>query len=166
MGPFGQDNQNPPPRLMLPKDLDVERWKPMNYAVTIDVPVVQNGIGRGSVQLNEQAYLITRISMLILGNTEDPETSGLYQDGQFLVSMNDEIRNYSNVPVHSDLLFGPKREGSFRTLEYPICYQAGHSIKFELTNTYTRILTPQADTFQVQVCLSGLADWGMVKRNM
>ena len=153
-------------RLVLPKDLDPERWKPMNYAVNIDVPVAANERGQGYIQLNEQAIFITRASVLFLGNTEDPETSGLYQDGQVLISMNDEMRNYSNIPVHADLLFGPKRAGPFRTLEYPLFYQAAHALRFEIVNVYTRILTPRADTFRVQICLSGLADWGMVKRSM
>lgn len=150
----------------MPKDLDPERWKPMNYGVTISVGVAANSIGRGNVQLNEQAFIITKVAIGIIGNTFDPETSGLYDDGQFLVSMNDETKNYSNIPILCDLIFGPKQAGPFRSLEYPIMYAASHSIKFELINTYTRILTPRADTFQVQIALCGLADWGMVKRNM
>jgi hypothetical protein len=68
-------------RLVNPAKLDAERWKPMVYALSIDVPVIANGIGRGFVQINEQALFLTRASVMILGNTMDPETSGLYQDG-------------------------------------------------------------------------------------
>jgi hypothetical protein len=150
-------------RLVNPEKLDAERWKPMVYAVAIDVPVEANGIGRGWIQLNEQALFITRASCLILGNTMDPETSGLYQDGQYLISMRDEVWNYSNVPTHADLLWGPKIEGDWRTFEYPLYYSASHAIYFELTNVYTRILTPTAPTFRVQIALSGLADYGVVQ---
>ena len=161
---FGQEN--PESRLILPKDLDPERWRPMSYSTLIDVPVEANGRGQGYVQLNEQAIMITRASCMIVGNTMDPETSGLYQDGQYFVSMNDEQRNYSNIPILADLLWGPKIEGPWRTLEYPLMYHAAHAIRFEVINAYTRILTPTATTFRIQIVLSGLADWGMVKRNM
>jgi hypothetical protein len=166
---YGQNEPpsgNNPGRLVLPQDLDAERWKPMNYAVNIDVPVVANGIGRGYIQLNNQPIFITRVSCEILGNTEDPETSGLYQDGQYFISMNDEQRNYSNIPVMADLLFGPKRVGPWRSLEYPLQYAASHALRFEIINVYTRVLTPISTTFTVQICLSGLADWGVVQRNM
>jgi hypothetical protein len=150
-------------RLVNPSKLDAERWKPMVYAADIDVPVGANGIGRGHIQINEQALFVTRASCLILGNTMDPETSGLYQDGQYLILMRDEVWHYSNVPVHADLLWGPKIEGSFRNFEYPLYYSASHAIYFEITNLYTRILTPEAPTFRIQIALSGLADYGMVQ---
>jgi hypothetical protein len=153
-------------RLMSPQDLNPARWKPMNYGTNIDVPVAANGIGQGVVTFNNQPIFITRAAMLFLGNTEDPETSGLYQDGQVLVAMNDDQRTYQNIPLHADLLWGPKREGSFRTLEFPIYYAGGRTIRFELTNTYTRVLTPVSDTFRVQIILAGLADWGQINSNL
>lgn len=155
----GQTQDNTP-RLVMPQDLNAERWKPMVYAVTIDVPVTANGIGRGNIQMNDQAIILTRASVMILGNTEDPETSGLYQDGQYLLTMQDEERVYSNVPVQADLLWGPKRVGPWRSFEYPIYYTRSHAVRFEVINIYTRVLTPQASNFQVQIALSGLADFG------
>lgn len=147
-------------RLLSPADLDPERWKPMVYGVSIDVPIEQNGVGRGFIQFNHQPIFVTRAAAIILGNTFDPETSGLYQDGQYLITMNDEQRYHQNVPIHADLLWGPKIEGPWRTFEYPIYYLGGHAVRFELTNVYARILTPTADTYRVQISLSGLADWG------
>jgi hypothetical protein len=147
-------------RLLQPGDLNVQRWKPMNYGVNIDVPVAANGQGQGVISINNQPTFITRIALLFLGNTADPETSGLYQDGQVLVLMQDDQRNYQNIPLNPDLLWGPKVEGPFRTLEYPIYYQGGRTVRFELTNVYTRVLTPVAETFRVQICIAGLADWG------
>jgi len=138
----------------------------MTYACVIDVPVIANGRGQGSVQLNNQPIFITRAAAVILGNTGDPETSGLFQDGQFLITMNDVLRAYQNIPIHADLFWGSKIEGPWRTLEYPIYYKGTQSVRFEITNLYTRILTPTADIFQVQILLAGLADWGRLQSNM
>ena len=156
----------PTSRLMSPGDLNPARWKPMNYAVTIDVPVAVNGRGAGVINFNHQPIFITRAALLFLGNTMDPETSGLYQDGQVLVHMQDDQRNYQNVPIHPDLLWGPKGEGAFRTLEYPIYYMGGRTIRFEVTNVYTRVLTPESETFPVQILMAGLADWGTSQSNV
>src|SRR4030042_6675063 len=104
---------DPSSRLMSPSDLNAARVNPMNYATIIDVPVIANGVGQGVVTFNNQPIFVTRAAMLFLGNTEDPETSGLFQDGQVLIAMNDDQRTYQNQPIHADLLWGPKREGSF-----------------------------------------------------
>ena len=63
-------------------DLDPERLKPMSYEATIDVPVAVNGLGVSSVTIRNQPFILSRIKHRILGNTGDPETSGLYDDGQ------------------------------------------------------------------------------------
>lgn len=157
---------DPTSRLMSPSDLNPSRWKPMNYGVNIDVPVAANGVGQAACTMNHQPIFVTRIAMLFLGNTRDPETSGLYQDGQVLVSMADDQRNYQNIPIHADLLWGPKDGGSFRTLDFPIYYAGGRTVRFELTNVYTRVLTPVSETFRVQIIMAGLADWGIATNNL
>lgn len=144
-------------------DLKPERLHPAFYAVTIDVPVNQNGVGQGSITIRNQPLIITRIATRILGLTWDPETTGLADDGQYLVEWSDEQRNYTPAPVNADLLFGPKHQGSFQSLVYPLYYAGTHTILFRLTNLYQRVLTPEVDTYQVQVLMQGLADFGMEK---
>jgi hypothetical protein len=156
----------PTSRLMSLADLNPARWKPMNYAVSIDVPVAANTPGQGVIQLNNQPIFISRIALLLVGNVGDPETSGLYDDGQMMVTMTDDQRNYQNVPILADLLWGPKTNGPFRTLEYPIFYAGGRTVRFELFSTYTRVLTPVSDTFRAQILMAGLADWGPVTSNL
>lgn len=141
-------------------DLDPERLKPMAYGVNIDVPVIANGQGQGSITIRNQPYIITKITHKIVGNTGDPESSGLYDDGQYAVEWKDEQRNYSDIAILADLLWGPKIMGEFSALQYPVYYAGTHTIYFRLTNTYTRVLTPQAEYFRVQINLQGLADWG------
>jgi hypothetical protein len=152
-----------PNKLMSLGDLDIERWKPKTYGVSIDVPVTANGMGSGSITLNDQPIFITRIAALIVGNTMDPATSGLYQDGQFKIAWRDDLRTFQNVPILADLLWGPKIQGDWRSLEYPLYYMGTQTLLFELYNTYARTLSPTADTYEVQIALSGLADWGAVQ---
>lgn len=150
-------------RLLSVQDLDPERWKPMYYQVTIDVPVAADGRGVGSINTNNQAFVLVRVGHTILGNTMDPETSGLYNDGQYVIKWADEQRNYSDVPVQANLAFGPHIEGAQRRLPYPVMYAGNHTITFEVTNLYTRVLTPVSENFRVAILLDGLADWGTLK---
>jgi hypothetical protein len=144
-------------------DLDPERWKPMFYSMLVEVPVAEGGIGRGSITTNNQPYIFTHISHAIVGNTYDPETSGLYDDGQYLINWRDEVRAYSKEPILASLLFGPKFQGDWQRLPYSVYYAGNHTVSFDLTNTYTRILTPVSATFKVQIALRGLADWGALQ---
>lgn len=150
-------------RLLSVQDLDPERWKPMFYQVTIDVPVLADGRGTGTINTNNQAFVLVRVGHTILGNTMDPETSGLYNDGQYLIQWKDEQRNYSDVPLQANLAFGPHIEGAQRRLAYPVMYSGNHTITFEVTNYYTRVLTPPAENFQVAIIVEGLADWKTLK---
>lgn len=141
-------------------DLDPERLKPLLYKVDIDVPVLVNGIGHGSITTRNQPFIWTKTTHRIIGNTFDPESSGLYDDGQYDVEMSDEMRVYTVGGINADLLFGPKGEGEFQEMAYPVYFAGTHTVLFRLTNLYTRVLTPRADTFRVQFCIHGLADWG------
>ena len=142
-------------------DLDPERLKPMSYEATIDVPVAANGLGVSSVTIRNQPFILSRIKHRILGNTGDPETSGLYDDGQYLIEWRDEQRTYTNAPINADLLWGPRgMMGDYSPLVYPVYWAGTHTLDFRVTNQYTRVLTPQAEYFQVQIVLEGVADWG------
>lgn len=144
-------------------DLDPERLKPLIYAVTIDVPVIEGGIGQGSVQLRNQPFIVTKLTHRILGRTGDPESSGLYDDGQYLIEWKDDMRVFTPVPINADLLMGPKIHGEFPDLVYPIYYAGTIALHFRLTNQYARTLSPSADYFKVQIAVHGTADWGKLQ---
>ena len=61
-------------------DADPGPWRPMQYPVTIPVPLEANQSEVGSVTIQNQPFIWMAIGHQIIGNTADPETSGLYQD--------------------------------------------------------------------------------------
>ena len=144
-------------------DGDPERWKPMVYGLTIDVPVQVDGHAQGSVTTMNQPFILRGVATHILGNTSDYEGTGLVDDGQYLIKWRDEMREYNNIHLNADLLFGPKTEGPYRMLPYPVLYAGNHTISFDILNAYTRVLTPESDFFRIQIALHGLADWGKLK---
>lgn len=146
--------------LLSTSDLDPERWKPVSYSETADVPVEANGTARVTINTINQPYVLTRIGHAVLGNTVDWVTTGLINDGQYLIHWVDENRQYTNNPTQANLLWGPHIEGPNRNLEYPIYYAGNHAISFDITNLYQRILTPVATTFQIQIHIAGMADFG------
>lgn len=145
-------------------DLDPERLKPIAYPCNIEVPVGADQIGHNSITLRNQPLIITRITHGIIGNTADPESTGLHDDGQYSIEWKDEERNYTVLPMAADLLFGPKVQGEFPDLVYPIYFAGTHTLDFRITNHYTRVLTPEVDTFVVQIGLHGLCDYGKLAR--
>lgn len=146
-------------------DMDPARWKPLFYRVEISVGVNEGEWGVGTIQLNAQPYIITKLQHKIIGNTADPETSGLYQDGQYDIEIRDETHNYTNAPVNADLIMGNPGFGYFMDLPYPIPLPGTNTLTFRITNRVTRVLVPQADTFNVQIGTHGIADWGTIKPN-
>lgn len=144
-------------------DLDPERLKPLIYAVTIDVPVIEGGIGQGAVQLRNQPFIVTKLTHRILGRTGDPESSGLYDDGQYLIEWKDDMRVFTPVAINADLLMGPKNYGEFPDLVYPIYYAGTIALHFRITNQYARTLSPTSDYFKVQIAVHGTADWGKLQ---
>jgi len=144
-------------------DLDPSRVKPMWYEVTIDVPVIINGIGRGSVTMNNQPFLLTRITHAIVGPTYDWATTGWYQDGQYLVAFKDDNIVYQNNPIMSEAFFGANRTGHYLDFRFPIMYAGRRTVSFEVTNTYLRQFTSEADYFPVQLVLHGICDMGTLK---
>lgn len=141
-------------------DLDFGRFKPMWYNLEIEVPVIINGIGRGSVTTNAQPFLLTRITHAVVGCTYDWQTTGLYQDGQYSIWFRDEINNYQNQPIMAETMFGCNRTGHYLDFAIPIGYPGNRTISFEITNRCARTLSPESDYFTVALTLHGVADWG------
>lgn len=157
---YGQNpnsGQNP---LFTRLDVDPGRWRPLFYGVEISVPVAAGGIGRGSITLNAQPYILKRLHGKIVGDTAIPTVSGLYQDGQWDVEFTDEQSNYQSGPIPGDLLFGGINAHYFFDLPIPIPFAGNKTLVFRVTNRVTRVLVPEADFFQVSIAAHGISDWG------
>ena len=141
-------------------DLDPGRWRPMYYGVEIGVPVALDGMAQGSITLNNQPFVLTKITHAIVGCTAVPDTTGLYQDGQYTIEFRDEQSNYQNMPIQADALLGSVRVGQFQDLPYPIPFAGNRTLTFRIVNRCLRVLDPVSETFQVAVVLHGVADWG------
>lgn len=143
-----------------PRDFDPGRWRPLFYEVEISVPIADGGVALGSVTLNAQPYIMTRLSGKIVGATADPSTSGLYQDGQWDVEFMDEQSNYQSGAIAGDLLFGGPWTGYSLPLPSPIPFAGNKTISFRITNRVARVLVPASDYFTIQLVTHGISDWG------
>lgn len=147
-------------------DADPGPWRPMFYTVEIPVPLAAGGSEIGSVTIQNQPFIWMALTHQIMGNTADPETSGLYQDGQYDIEFKDELSNYQAQPIPAAASFGGPAVGYGLDLTVPIGYPGSKTITFRVINRYTRILTPDPDepVFPVKLVLSGVADWGEMRR--
>lgn len=141
-------------------DEDPGRYRPLYYGVKIAVGIAAGAVGRGSITINNQPYIMTRITTKIVGNTANPSVSGLYQDGQYDIEWKDEQSNYQNGPIPADLLFGSVASGYIIELAFPIAFAGNKTLSFTLTNQVNRAVVPQVETFEIAVALHGVADWG------
>lgn len=141
-------------------DQDAGPWRPMYYQVEIDVPVTAGQSQDGSLTINNQPYIWTGLGHQIIGNTCDPEGSGLCQDGQYNIEFKDEQSNYTSGPVPAAATWGGPNQGYTLEFPFPIPFAGSKTITFRVTNRHTRVLIPAADTFRVQIVTIGIADWG------
>jgi len=147
-------------------DQDPGPWRPFVYSTEIDVSIADGGLGRGQITTNQQPFIFTRLSHQIIGNTGDPETSGLYQDGQYTISFKDEIANYQKEPTMADILCGSVRSGYIAWLAMPLSLAGTRTITFDIVNRVARVLSPEADYFKVMITMHGMADWGQLLNQM
>lgn len=155
----GRIHKNP---LLSRFDADPGPWRPMYYALTVPVPLEAGGSEVGSVTIQNQPFIWTFLGHQVIGNTGDPETSGLYQDGQYSIEMKDEQSNYQQAPVCASGAFGGGDFGYSIPLTLPIPYPGTKTLTFRIINHYTRILTPEPPepVFPVKLVIGGMADWG------
>jgi hypothetical protein len=146
-------------------DADPGPWRPMHYPVTIPVPLEANQSEVGSVTIANQPFIWQMLGHQIIGNTGDPETSGLYQDGQYSIEMKDELSNYQSAPVAASASFGGGAFGFKIEFPLPIPYPGSKTLTFRITNHYTRILTPEPAEpyFNVKLSVIGIANWGRLE---
>lgn len=146
-------------------DKDPGRFRPQFYHVEIDVPVAAGGVGRGSININNEPFCMTRITHKIVGATADPSTTGLYQDGQYDIEWKDEQRNYVDGSMAADLMFGWNSSGYILDLPFPIPFAGNKTLSFTITNRVTRVIVPTADNFPIQIVCTGIADLGDLQRS-
>lgn len=142
-------------------DQDPGRFLPRYYPLELSVPVGLGGVATGSIHLANEPYCLTRITHKIVGDVNDPETTGLWQDGMYDIEWNDEQRAYTQAPgVAADLMFGWNSTGYVLELPIPIAYPGNNTLTFRIVNRLARVLVPTADHFQVQIALHGIVDRG------
>lgn len=139
-------------------DKDPGRWRPYKYGTLIDVPVTVNGSAENTIQILNQPFIMDRISAEIVGPVWDPDASGLANDGQYFVEWHEEQSVYQSAPLLAAAAYGTEEFPLY--LSAPIAFAGNKSLTFRVTNAYTRVLTPVAETFQVQIILHGISDWG------
>lgn len=144
-------------------DADPGPWRPMYYPVELDIPVEAGGSEEGSVTINNQPFIWQFIGHQIMGNTGDPLASGLFQDGQYEITMKDEQSNYQSAPIAASASIGSGAFGFMIFLPLPIPYPGTKTLTFRVTNAYTRILSPEAETFRLKLTVGGVADWGELR---
>jgi hypothetical protein len=143
-------------------DRDPGRWRPYKYGCLIDVPVAADGAEEGTITIMNQPFIMDRISHIIVGDTWDPNRTGLAQDGQYYIQWKDEQSEYQNQPLLAIPAFGTEEFPLY--LSMPIGFAGQKTLTFRVINAYQRRLTPEADTFRVQIVIHGASDWGTDRR--
>lgn len=143
-------------------DRDPGRWRPYKYGCIIDVPVGADESAENTVNILNQPFIMDRISHTIVGPTWDPDASGLANDGQYYIEWHEEQSEYQNQPLIAIAAYGTKEFPLY--LSAPITFPGNKVLTFRVTNAYQRILTPEAETFKVQIVIHGVSDWGTDRR--
>lgn len=142
-------------------DKDPARWRPQFYPVTVECDTNVDGTGKATVTLNNQPFILQRITHAILGNTLGAGSAApavdWEQDGQYLVSWRDDSTTYQPVSGQADAMFGSVRTGNFQDLPAPVVYPESKTITIEVTNLVDRSLT--GDTFKIMFILHGVEQW-------
>lgn len=142
-------------------DKDPGAWRPYKYGCAIDVNVDEDEQAENSIQILNQPFIMVAITHAIVGNTADYQQSGLAQDGQYYIEWAEEQSQYQNIPLLARAAYGTSEFPIY--LPAPIAFAGNKTLKFRITNAYTRVLTPPAETFKVQVIVHGISHWGELR---
>jgi hypothetical protein len=126
----------------------------------VSVGLTEGARAVNSINLNNQPYIMTRITHQIVGNTTDPETSGLYQDGMYAIAWKDEQSVYTDAPIMANCFAGSVVAGFSYEMPFPLPYAGNKTLTFEVYNRVARTLAPGVDTFEVAIVLHGISFWG------
>jgi hypothetical protein len=139
-------------------DRDPGRWRPYTYSCIVEVPVTEGQWGENTVTIMNQPFVMERINHSVIGNINDYQATGLADDGMYYVEWREENSHYQNQPLLARNAFGTKEYPIALTV--PLGFAGNRTLTFRVTNAYTRLLTPDAETFSVELTLHGAADWG------
>jgi hypothetical protein len=143
-------------------DLDPGAWRNYKYEGTVNVPVTANGAAETTIKILNQPFIMEKITHSIIGATWDPFGTGLAQDGQYFIEWKEEQSEYQSGPLLARSAYG--MEPHWIPLSAPLVFSGNRVLTFRVTNTYTRILTPEVDTFPVQLIVHGISNWGTDRR--
>lgn len=151
-------------------DIDPGDWRPLYYPVEIEVGVAAGAIGRNSVSVNNMPYIWVRTTHGIKGDVADPETSNLWNDGQYDVNFRDEESVYQRDWAPANLVFGGygpaqggQQGGYLIDMPYPIAFSGNRTVTFEVRNSILRAPTDQSTTFKVVFVMHGISSWGKAR---
>lgn len=144
-------------------DVDPGRWRPMFYGVKISVGLNDGDIGRGVIELNNQPFIMTRITHQLVGQYFIEESANqANQDGQYEIEWKDDYNTYQNDAIMAELMFGITRLGYTLDLPFPIPYSGNKGLTFTITNRFLRVPTAEVEKIVVGICVAGVADFGEV----
>lgn len=143
-------------------DRDPGPWRSYKYGCTMDVPVEVDASAENTIKILNQPYIMERITHTIIGNTWDPIATGLAQDGQYFIEWREEQSEYQNEPLLARDAYGMAPH--WIPLSAPLVFSGNRVLTFRVTNAYTRVLTPEAETFKVQIKIHGISNWGTDRR--
>lgn len=144
-------------------DKDPGRWRPYKYGCVIEVPVTMDESGENTIQIMNQPFIMDRVAHAIVGDTHDPDATGLAQDGQYYIEWHEEMSEYQNEPLLARPAYGTHEFPLY--LSAPVAFAGNKTLTFRVTNAYTRILTPEAEIFKVDIVIHGISDWGTDRRS-
>lgn len=143
-------------------DRDPGRFRSYKYGCVIEVPVLADQHGEGTINILNQPFTMDRISHSVVGDTWNPTITGLADDGQYYIEWKDEISEYQSQPLLAKAAYGTQDFPLY--LSYPIPFAGNRVLTFKVTNAYRRTLSPDADYFKVQIVIHGVADFGTDRR--
>ena len=141
-------------------DRDPARWRPQFYVVDVELDAAVGSINTGTVSLNNQPFVLQRVTHAIKAADFLADANSLNQDGQYLIEWKDDSTNYQSAPALADALFGSVRTGNFLDLPSPIVYPESKTLTARITNLVDRTAGGARAKFSVQVIFHGVQQWG------
>jgi len=136
-------------------------WKSKFYPLIIDCEAKADGVGAGSIPLDNTDFILKRVTHVIIGDTDSAAATDV-QDGQYLVQVRDQSTGYMSGYCQADALLGTPRTGFFMDWPAPTLFTGKSVIKVDMINVWDRTLAGVRQFFRVQWILHGLERWDEV----
>lgn len=134
--------------------LDPRVFKPKYYPIDIQVESKEDGVGAGSVTLDNTAFVMTHITHARLGNIEKSE-----QDGQYRILLRDDQTTYQEKYMNAVAGFGDCFTGKPIPLPIRTWFRGSITITCDVINDYDRTGEGEPDYYPIQVVLHGWEKW-------